>query len=226
MQTVGILGGVGPLAGAEFYRRLVERTPAQEDAQHVRVVLVSDPSIPSRVEHLLHAGQSPGPALARLAHLLQEMGASVIAVPSSTCHAYHGEIQRAVGVPVINLLAEVAAAVTAGGYRRAALLATTPTVTLDLYGPYLGAEVQTLYPDPTSQDEVQQIVADVKSGGDRNYLSKRLREVVSRQWALQADCVVLACTELCLLDRVDRRRRTVSATDVLVDAVLRSVGRR
>lgn len=45
MRTVGIIGGVGPLAGAHFYRRLVELTPAGRDEEHIPVVLATDPAL-------------------------------------------------------------------------------------------------------------------------------------------------------------------------------------
>lgn len=224
--TVGILAGLGPLAGAEFYRRLIECTPARDDSEHLGVVLVSNPDIPSRVEHLLGHGPSPVPALTALAKMLEGVGASVIAIPSSTTHAYHAEIQQAVNVPVLHLLAEVTAAIGAMGSRRPAMLATTATVQLELYTPHFDCGLDPLYPDAASQRDVQQVVESMKAGGDHNRLTEVLAEIASRPWARSADCVVLACTELCLLSPREGRLPMVSATDVLVGAVLGGNGRR
>lgn len=219
--TIGILAGLGPLAGAHFYRRLVEATPAADDAGHLGVVLLSDPTIPSRVEHLLGAGPSPEAALVRLARTLQRAGASAIAIPSSTTHAYHRQIQDGVTVPVINLLSEVAAAITRAGSRTPALLVTTATARLGLYQPHLAVGVQARYPDPECQQQVQDLVAAVKSGGRVGDLAARLQELADRPWADGADAIVLGCTELCLFEFTGTRLPVLSATEVLVEAVLR-----
>ncbi|MGW3832505.1 aspartate/glutamate racemase family protein, partial [Streptomyces microflavus] len=61
--VLGILGGMGPLATADFYRRFVERTPADSDQTHLPVVMWADPAVPDRTAALLGEGPSPVPAL-------------------------------------------------------------------------------------------------------------------------------------------------------------------
>lgn len=226
MGTVGILGGLGPLAGAHFYRRLIERTPVGGDSQHLPVVLASDPTIPSRLDHLLGGGPSPVLALVHLAQFLEAAGACVIVIPSSTAHAYYQPIQESVDVPVLNLLSEVAEVVIAGGYQRPGLMATTATATLDLYRPYLSPQADPIYPDPGSQEEIQELVVSLKDGRDPGSLSDRLSELASRPWAGGADSIVLACTELCLFYLHDLKLPVLSSTDVLADSVLKLVAGR
>ena len=83
--TVGILGGLGPLAGAHFYKLLVEKTQAGNDSDHLPVVLISDPTIPSRVDNLFGDGPSPVPRLVALAQLLESLGVS------RRCHQLRGK---------------------------------------------------------------------------------------------------------------------------------------
>ena len=47
-DTVGVLGGMGPLATVDFLSRLIDVSGAQNDAEHVPVVVSSEPQIPSR----------------------------------------------------------------------------------------------------------------------------------------------------------------------------------
>ncbi|MFI0220807.1 aspartate/glutamate racemase family protein [Streptomyces lydicus] len=79
---------MGPLATADFYRRLVERTPAAGDQGHLPVVMWADPGVPDRTAALLGKGPSPVPALVEGARWLQRAGVSCIAVPCNTAHAY------------------------------------------------------------------------------------------------------------------------------------------
>lgn len=48
MSRLGILGGMGPAAGAQFLARVIALTPAAEDQAHIPAVLWSDPRIPPR----------------------------------------------------------------------------------------------------------------------------------------------------------------------------------
>ncbi|MCQ2436584.1 MAG: hypothetical protein MJ101_06745, partial [Clostridia bacterium] len=52
-KTLGILGGMGPAAGAEFYKRVVEHTEAHTDSEHIRTVLFGDCEIPDRTDYIL-----------------------------------------------------------------------------------------------------------------------------------------------------------------------------
>ncbi|MEU7696686.1 IclR family transcriptional regulator C-terminal domain-containing protein [Streptomyces sp. NPDC039028] len=45
--VLGILGGMGPLATADFYRRVVERTPAGSDQAHLPVVMWAELGVES-----------------------------------------------------------------------------------------------------------------------------------------------------------------------------------
>lgn len=218
--TVGILGGLGPLAGAHFYRRLIERTPAKDDSEHLSVILVSDNTVPSRVDNLLGYGPNPAPRLIQLACLLESAGASMIVILSSTTHAYYQEIQEAINVPAVNLLSEVSDVIIKKGYRRPAFLATAATAVLDLYRPYLIPQAEPVYPDAKTQAEIQELVIAVKGGSDPSQLSNRLSELISRPWAEGADCIVLACTELCLFDPQDLELPVISATDTLADIII------
>ncbi|MHB1627079.1 MAG: aspartate/glutamate racemase family protein [Bacilli bacterium] len=91
MKTAGILAGLGPLAGAYFYRRIIELTPGSNDEEHIPVVLIAEPSIPSRIRHLEGAGESPVPKLLEAIRKLVAAGADFIAIPSSTTHIFYPE---------------------------------------------------------------------------------------------------------------------------------------
>ena len=43
---LGVLGGMGPLASAQFMVRLTLLTPATRDQDHIPTVLWSDPRVP------------------------------------------------------------------------------------------------------------------------------------------------------------------------------------
>src|SRR5690348_3990253 len=87
MDMVGVLGGVGPLASAEFLRTIYEFGIRQREQDSPRVIMYSDPSFPDRTESLL-SGETEQ-LLARLTAALQRLcdaGASRIIVCCVTLH--------------------------------------------------------------------------------------------------------------------------------------------
>ena len=107
-SVVGILGGMGPMATADFYLKLVQATPAAIDQEHLQVLIWSDPTIPDRSEALLTHGADPTPALIAGAKLLQQSGAGMLAVPCNTAHAFLTSVQAEVGIPIIHMIEETA----------------------------------------------------------------------------------------------------------------------
>ena len=47
-RVLGVLGGMGPLASAQFMLRLTLLTRAAQDQDHIPAVLWSDPRVPDR----------------------------------------------------------------------------------------------------------------------------------------------------------------------------------
>lgn len=62
-RALGILGGMGPLAGATFALRMVQLTEAAVDQDHIPTILCNDPRIPDRSSAMLQGGESPLPAM-------------------------------------------------------------------------------------------------------------------------------------------------------------------
>ena len=60
-KMLGVLGGMGPLASAQFMLRLTLLTPAARDQDHIPAVLWSDPRVPDRTRGHLAGGDDPLP---------------------------------------------------------------------------------------------------------------------------------------------------------------------
>lgn len=227
-KTVGIIGGLGPLAGAYFYRRLVEMTPVIEESGHLPIRLWSAPDLPSRLEHMRGRGQSPGPHLIRIAEGLIASGADFLVIPSSTTHHYYDEIAAATSpVPIVNLLEEVAEAIAMSSARTVGILATSPTVEFDLYRhAFAKRGIIGRYPDAKSQAQVMDIIMAVKSGQFESDLALGLLDIASRPWMQDCQGLVLACTEIPVIFPHQAwieadARPLFDATDILAAATIR-----
>ena len=69
-KTIGILGGMGPLATADLFEKITLLTKAETDRDHIRVYIDSNTNIPDRTAAILNGGADPVPEMAdALKHL-------------------------------------------------------------------------------------------------------------------------------------------------------------
>ena len=57
-KLLGVLGGMGALATADFMRKLTELTPAARDQDHIPVLVYSNPQVPDRSTAIMGKGES------------------------------------------------------------------------------------------------------------------------------------------------------------------------
>lgn len=222
-RTIGILGGMGPAATVETFRRIVARTPAARDQDHLHVVVDSDPSVPDRTEALLHGGPDPRPHLLAGARRLVSAGAEVLCMPCNTAHAYHPWLQRRLPVPLVHMLEESAVRAAATGSTRFGLLATTGTAETGLYQAEFGrVGLEILRPTEDDQRRVMDSIAAVKAGLSQDEVVAALGAVAEALAARGAERLVAGCTEVSLVaTRIRTPLPVIDALDALVAATLR-----
>src|SRR5260221_11986364 len=103
-KLLGVLGGMGPMAAADFFKKLIEETPAQRDQDHVPVIVYSVPQIPSRDKALTRNGESPLPQMLAGMKILREANAKCVAIPCNTAHFWYDELRTAGGLPILQMV--------------------------------------------------------------------------------------------------------------------------
>ncbi|KPF67757.1 hypothetical protein IP84_12560 [beta proteobacterium AAP99] len=225
MKTLGIIGGMGPLATHDFYRKLIELTPAAEDAQHIPVVMVANTLIPNRIAAWEGRGPSPLPALVAAARQCVESGARVLAMPCNTAHFWFEDMARAVPqARFLHIADEALRACTSGDGLplRLALTGTHATVAMELYqsaAVRLAMNVQWI--DVTAvQPSVTAAIASVKAGGIKQAVAEYQGALDVLQSA-GAQAVVMGCTELPVIAGAMRSDvPLIDATETLVRACI------
>ena len=197
---IGILGGMGPAATVDLMAKLIRLTPAGREQDHLPLVVVSDPRVPDRVAPLIDgAGPSPLPAMRAGIRRLERAGASCIAIPCHTAHAWYDELAAATALPILHIvdaaLAELARQALPKG--PLGLLATAATLHTGLYQDRLAAAGHpALLPTPAVMAKcVLPAIALVKQ--DRTAAAAPLvLRAVDHLTSKGATHVLLACTEL------------------------------
>lgn len=224
--VIGVLGGMGPAATADFYAKIVQATPAERDQDHPRTLIWSDPSIPDRTGALIASGPHPGPQLAAGARMLERSGADVIAVPCNTAHAFLPEIRAAVEVPVLDMVLEtrdrVLEMLAPGG--RAGLLATHGTIRARLYEQAFAQRGEPLLvPSGEQQERVMEAIRQVKGDPESAAAAQTLCSAVADLAERGAGVVIAGCTEIpvALAGAVGLAAPVVDSTEVLAQTVVR-----
>ncbi|MEV6582329.1 amino acid racemase [Streptomyces sp. NPDC051582] len=223
--ALGILGGMGPLATADFYRRLIECTPAGSDQAHLPVVMWADPAVPDRTTALLGEGPSPVPALVEGARWLRRAGAGCIAIPCNTAHAYAEQLSRATGVEVLDMIraALEAAARRTPGLERVGVLATRGTRLTGLYecaGARLGLDVMQVS-DAVQEEYVDAAIRKVKGGAHRAEPERWIATATESLRERGAQAAIAACTEIPLISAAAARvLPLIDSTDALAEAAV------
>ena len=194
-KVIGILGGMGPEATLELFRRIIHKTSAQIDQDHLRIIIDNNPKIPDRMAALLHGGESPLPALISTAQNLERARADFIIIPCNTAHYYLGEMRKAVHIPIIDMIAETVAHISE---RNVGLLATDGTIENGIYlSACRGKGIALLYPE--DQKKVMSLIYEVKAGRMDRALKEEMMVIVDGLLKQGAQAIIAGCTEISLV---------------------------
>lgn len=225
-KIVGIIGGMGPEATAEFYLRLVKRTPAERDQDHLHVVMDGNAAIPDRTESFRNVSLATMVAIVDSALRLEAMGAGILVMPCNNAHLWYDGIVSRLTVPLLNMVEEVFEAVKVTGSKKVGLLGTAGTVESGLYERYAG-DVDLILPSAEEKRWIHEAIYEVKAGSgseERVQIGKQdMLGIVAGYRERGAEGVILGCTEVPLLiGQADLPGFPVfDSTDILVDATLR-----
>lgn len=203
-KVLGVLGGMGPEATVDFFKKVVALTTANIDQEHLRIIIDNNPKIPDRTKAILTKSQTLVPVLIATARNLEKLGVDFIAIPCNTVHYFYDDLVKEITVPVLHMIREVAKAVksTNSKYEKVGLLATTGTVTANLYQrEFQKVRIEVIVPTPKVQTDVMDAIQEIKAGHDKNLAKKVLIKVARQLLEQKAQALILGCTDIPLVIR-------------------------
>jgi aspartate racemase len=221
---LGVIGGMGPAATADFFVKLVEETPATCDEDHIPTLIVSDPRLPGRPAAILEGGPSPLPALLALRDKLLAAGATVLAMPCNTAHYWYDDLLRDCPVPFVSIVEAScdAVATLASPGSLVGVIGTRATLAAGIYDRQLKANGYRVLP-PSEEALATLILPSIRlvKEGRAAQAGEMLAPAVQALLDRGAAAVVLACTEMPVaLDaiRSTLRRRCIDSNRALAKA--------
>ncbi|CAN7508627.1 amino acid racemase [Acidovorax sp. LjRoot129] len=208
-QVVGILGGMGPAAGADFVRLFVQACTEHMGALGIPVHDQAYPEhwlaqvpIPDRTAALHDTrpgAHQPAEPLLQATGRLSALGARVVAIACNTAHAWHGILQqRFPQLEVLHGVQEVVADMAAREVRGVGLLATQGAYDAGLYqGELERAGIGCFVPEMHERELLMQGIYDGVKAGNYTLARQRFESVsLALQQRHGVSTLIMGCTEI------------------------------
>ncbi len=131
---IGVLGGIGPDATAEFYIKLIDKLrnsgQIKSNRDFPQIIINSIPAPELVYEDV--SEQEIKPYMEGLLEL-DKAGSDFIAMVCNTIHLYYERLQKEIRTPIINLKTEVMEVVKERGIKSAIITGTPNTIKKGLY---------------------------------------------------------------------------------------------
>ena len=224
IKRLGILGGMGPAASAEFVSRLIKQTPATHDQEHMPFVLWNEPRIPDRSTSMQAGDNAPLLWLLQGIQALKTVGCDSIVIPCNSAHYWYDDMAK-MGVPITHIVDSIADQLRELGLANTTIgiMGTQGTIEHGLYQNRLTQQGwRCIVPGRAEMDFFVQPAIDLIKAGkiaeSQVLLMKTIHSLIDRG----AEAIVLGCTELPLAIHIDQEQGVpiVNSIDSLVQAVI------
>ncbi len=199
-------------------QRLLAAVAAEDDSDHIPLLIDMNPQVPSRIAHLIEGtGGDPAPVLAEMARRLETAGATALAMPCNTAHSYAASITSAVNIPLLNMVTLSAERAGSGKVGILASPATRITGVFDDALEPIGATPVWV----EDEDRLLHAIRIIKANGATVEARNILRAASEELLAMGAETQLIGCSEFSLIaEATSAEANAIDTLDVLVDAVV------
>ncbi len=201
LRRIGVLGGMGPEATVLFMQKMLAAVTAEDDADHVPLLVDSNSQVPSRISAIVEGtGENPAPVLVDMARRLAAGGAEALAMPCNTAHYYAPHIAAASDVPFLNMLELScdAAFAQVGRGGRVGLLGSPALQRTEVFEAPLAARgLRPVY--AADQSAMLTVIRDIKANGPSEPACASVSQAARDMVQSGADVICVCCTEFSLL---------------------------
>ena len=226
IKKLGVLGGMGPAASAEFIVRIIAQTPAKKDQEHIPFVLWNDPRVPDRSTSMRNGDDKPVPYLLEGIKGLKHAGCDLIVIPCNTAHFWFHELSK--HAHIIHIVDSIADALTDINVTNTTIgiMGTQATIELGLYQYRLNKlGWDCIVPTKEEMDTKVQPAIYLIKGGNIFESQSLLVDVIHTLIDRGAKAIVLGCTELPLAIKIlnEEGIPIVNSIDSLVKSVINRI---
>lgn len=226
-KTIGIIGGMGPMATYDLAGKIFNNTVADCDQENIPVLIDCNTRIADRTAAILHGGTDPRPELKKSAKRLESAGADVLMMACNTAHYFYDSVCEDIKIPVLHMPRLTAQLIFEMGVKKAGVLATDGTCQSGVYGDALKEEgIDPVYPSAEKQKIIMSLIYDHVKAGIMDFSDLDIDGVISEMKGKGAEVLILGCTELPMaFDLIGETGiPAIDPTEVLARAAVRFAG--
>ncbi|KKT39716.1 hypothetical protein A3K29_02270 [Candidatus Collierbacteria bacterium RIFOXYB2_FULL_46_14] len=224
-KTIGVLGGSGPIAGANVYIRMLRHAQlkyhAVQDTDYPPTILYSLPlegftEKGSVDNHLLRVQFRHGLSV------LQNSGSDIIIIACNTLHTLLPEFKDEISIPILDMISLTVDSVVDSHVRTVGVLASEESHRKQLYGQLLSTkDIEVLEVDDMAQIDLNNIILHVMGGTYSVLDNQVLMKVINSLVARGAESVIIGCTELSIVaEHIKPSIKLHDSADILAVAVV------
>jgi aspartate racemase len=225
-KTVGILGGMGPYASSSFLQEILNNTPVNNDRDHLRIILDSNPHIPSRTRAILYGEESPLQGMIDSCRQLSNYPVDFIVLPCNSASAWIDELREHISVPILNIIEitvkKISQCIPAPA--KIAVWGGRVTWQKESYRKYLGNITGMTYIQHTEniQNQIESFIERIKLNKIEHNLISEINTLAKYFLnTLEVNCIILGCTEFGCIPRESYDFPCINSLSVYADEVVR-----
>lgn len=226
MKTIGVVGGLGPMATIHYLERIVQLTDAESDQDHPRIYLESIPDIPDRTTYILgKSNKNPYPVIRCAAERLIRNGADFITIPCVTAFYFKEKFAKDLSKPVLSLIDLLVENLQKNKVKKVGIMATTGTIQSEIISKSLHNNgIETVVPDSFYQEQVMEIIYNqIKKGKCADM--KMFHNIEKHLLEQEIEKIILGCTELPLVKKEhELGEGYVDVIDILAQEAVKQSG--
>ncbi len=223
IKKIGILGGMGPEASLNAYKRLLkycqEKYDSVQDYEYPSVVLNSLQLFGFEETGFIDQSKVLD-QLVKGVKLLEKAGCNHVFIPCNTVHFFHKEMQNSSKIKILNIIEETSKVVKKCGHKKVGILSSESTKDLELYKRGLEKySIESISVSNKDQKILNQIIKTVMAGKQSPKERNLLKQISQALLNQKATAVILGCTELPLaISENDCEFKIFDSLQIVVEA--------
>lgn len=222
MKLVGIIGGMGPLATIDLYKKVVFLTNAKSDQENIPLIIDNNTLIPDRTAYILGAKEDPFAELLKSAKRLKQSGCDAFCMACNTAHFFADRLVEQSGLPILHITKITVNAIKKEykNVKKVAVLSTIGTQKARIYdnelkkNGFLTADISQI-----AMKKLMSCIYDGAKAGKIEDFVPKFKEILNE---IDADIYIAACTEIPLfLPYIGDDKIIIDATNELAKEIIR-----
>ena len=226
MKKIGIIGGLGPEATADYYRRIVSYFHGRSQSLSTPEIIIYSVDIAELFKFVADKRwDSLGDWLISKLTALKSAGADFAAISANTPHIAFDQVQARSPLPLISIVEATLESAKSNGLKKVGLLGTQFTMQSNFFGDSFAREnIAVVVPNDAEQEYIHdKLMSEIELGVFNEATRQELAAIIARMKNRDGiDAVILGCTELPLILSSDISEvPLLNTTEIHVAAICR-----